>query len=157
MTSFDNFTEKDYREMAMKIVENLPKDNKKMLSFRELEKGKKFMTKSGVKVRSKNEKIIADFYFDQGISVEYEKEVLFPKLGNPKEKYKILCDFYLSDYGIFHEHFGLEDENYKRRKDFKKSAFQRFKMKFMYTDIKDETNLEVSIKEKLKNLGLSFE
>jgi DNA helicase-4 len=152
-----NLSDEDYKIILDNILESGNHESNKYHNSEAWGVGKKFLTKSGIKVRSKIEKIIADFYFDLGIRFEYEKEILFPKLGNPKEKYKIYCDFYLPDYGIYHEHFGKDDPDYLKLADIKKSAFSRFSMHFICTSIDDELNIEESIADKLKRFGIFVE
>jgi hypothetical protein len=151
-----NLTTKDIKEILNQIMKSPQVKKPKKLTDKEWEEGKKFVTKSGIKVRSKIEKIIADFYHSLGIKFEYEKKIRFPKMKNLKEYYTVYCDFYLPDYGVFHEHFGLEDKDYLDKKEIKKNAFKRFKMKFIYTEEEDENNIEEAIINKLKDIGFEI-
>lgn len=68
--------------------------------FGEYEFNPKFMTLKGDKVRSVDERYIADFFYLNGIRYEYEAQYL-------KAPYPYFPDFYLPDYKIYWEHFGL--------------------------------------------------
>lgn len=107
----------------------------------------KYMTKSGVRVRSKAEKIIADYFTDHGIWFIYEMPL---KLAG-------LClrpDFYLPDYDMIHEHFGLEEEGYRRAAQAKMSQYQRYGIGFSYTTAADETDIEQVLTAKLRKHGV---
>ena len=58
------------------------------------------------KVKSIQEAMIANFLFTHKIDYEYEREYEY-KTSN-KEHYQYKPDFYLSDYGIYLEHFGID-------------------------------------------------
>lgn len=116
--------------------------------------GKRFVTKEGFKVRSKIEKIIADTYNELGIKIEYEKKIIFPK--NDNSKYTIFCDFYLPEFDIYHEHFGMNTPDYLKKTEIKKKTFKKFKMKFFETSEKDETNIEKAIIDKLKTFNIEI-
>ena len=64
-------------------------------------------TIKGEHVRSTEEAMIANFLFMNGINYEYEKEYPF-KQGNSNKKYH--PDFYLTDYDIYLEHFGISED-----------------------------------------------
>jgi len=107
----------------------------------------RYMTKSGVRVRSKAEKIIADYFSDHGIWFIYEMPL---RLGG-------LClrpDFYLPDYDIIHEHFGLEEECYRRAAEAKISQYQRHGIGFSYTTAADEADIEEVLTRKLRRYGV---
>lgn len=153
-----DLSKKDIKELLEMILSKPSAGiNKKAIGEKEWEGGKKYLTKSGIKVRSKIEKIIADIYHDLGIKFEYEKKLKFPKSQNPSESFTVYCDFYLTDYGVYHEHFGLEDKDYTDLKDIKKKAFFGFKLKFFYTEPNDENDIKEAIIRKLGYLGFIFE
>jgi len=107
----------------------------------------RYMTKSGVRVRSKAEKIIADYFSDHRIWFIYEMPL---RLGG-------LClrpDFYLPDYDIIHEHFGLEEECYRRAAEAKISQYQRHGIGFSYTTAADEGDIEEVLNRKLRAAGV---
>lgn len=63
-------------------------------------------TLSNDKVKSLEEKVIANFLFRKGVKFEYEKPYEIPTETQEKRQYK--PDFYLTDYGIYLEHFGVD-------------------------------------------------
>jgi len=82
-------------------------------------------TKSGVRVRSRPEKLIADFLFEKGIPFEYEKVVLFCD-------WPFRPDFYLSKSGCYVEYLGLWNalnpevrEGYRKAYESKKEQFKK--------------------------------
>jgi len=68
--------------------------------------GKTIKTLSGEKVRSFEEKAIADYLFLNGIKFSYETQYRFPE--NASKKFKYQPDFYLPDQDIYIEHFGID-------------------------------------------------
>src|SRR5258708_5954579 len=75
-------------------------DRNELAAARKSDAGLRFKTKSGIRVRSKIERIIADFLFEEGIRFIYEPQIWLDGLG-------IRPDFYLTDYDLFYEHFGV--------------------------------------------------
>ena len=64
-----------------------------------------FVTQSNDRVKSFEEKIIADFLFSRGIKFEYEKPYKIETATVEKSQYR--PDFHLTDYDIYLEHFGI--------------------------------------------------
>ncbi|MBI9011580.1 MAG: UvrD-helicase domain-containing protein [Clostridiales bacterium] len=60
------------------------------------------------RVRSFEELIIANFLFLNGVKYEYER--VYPYESPDKTKKRYCPDFYLSDYDIYIEHFGINEE-----------------------------------------------
>lgn len=58
------------------------------------------------RVKSYEELAIANFYFINGVNYEYEYP--YPKVTSTAKKRQYTPDFYLTDYGIFHEHYGVD-------------------------------------------------
>ena len=58
-------------------------------------------------VRSDQELILANFYFINGINYEYEKPYKIDASTQNKKQYT--PDFYLVDYDIYHEHYGIDE------------------------------------------------
>ena len=80
--------------------------------FHRKEYGRPSVTLRGEVVRSYSEKVIADWLFRRGIRYAYEQPVFDPRgrrVGVP--------DFYLPDYGVYVEYWGLvgADRGYERR------------------------------------------
>jgi len=74
----------------------------------ELKRGK--ITIQGERVKSIEEVIIANFLYLNGINYKYEME--YPYASNDPYRKKYRPDFYLPDYNIYLEHFGIT-EDYK--------------------------------------------
>ncbi|MBQ9313687.1 MAG: UvrD-helicase domain-containing protein [Clostridia bacterium] len=70
---------------------------------------KNLQTISGEHVRSMEEVMIANYLFLNGINYEYEKEYPYKSEEQPERSYH--PDFYLSDYDIYLEHFGITKDN----------------------------------------------
>ena len=95
-----------YEDKAAWYVKAVRKDYRaRLMNLKRLRSGPWFKTRSGVRVRSKAEKIIADFLFEKGIRFEYEPIV---ELNG----YYVMPDFRLTDYGICLEDFGRDDKAY---------------------------------------------
>lgn len=104
-----------------------------------------YTAKNGKKVRSITEKRILDFLINKKLKVEYEAVV---KIAG----YSITTDFFLPDYWVFIEHFGVDSEEYKKTAEKKKVRYEN--MKFIYTEKKDEPNIEKVIARKLSEVGV---
>ena len=63
----------------------------------------------GEKVKSNEERLIANFLFQNQINYEYEAKYKFETTTKEFKQYK--PDFYLTDYDIYIEHFGVNREN----------------------------------------------
>ena len=77
------------------------------LEYYEYMRNKKYTTLKNDKVNSIAEKEIANFLFTHNIDYEYEKEVDWIK-NNTQEYHP---DFYLSQYDVYIEHWGLNKDN----------------------------------------------
>lgn len=118
-------------------------------SLEEWEQGRKYMTRSGIRVRSKIEKIIADFLTASELTFIYEPRL---KIGNLFFR----PDFYFPEYGLLYEHFGLDTPAYLQAAAAKIKNYQRAGIPFMHTTFNDETDIEDVIVDKLAiaTLGL---
>ena len=112
--------------------------------------GLRYKTKSGIRVRSKAEKIIADFLYDHGIHFTYEPIVTL-------DGFCLMPDFYLPDSDVVYEHFGFEGEDYLRAAESKIARYQRFKIKFICTTAADEPDIEDVLTRKLAEAGVLIE
>ena len=70
--------------------------------------------KSGIYVRSKSERDIIDFFFDNRVKCEYERTYT-----SPINKQTFSADFYLPDHNLYIEYFGMDDSKYNEKKDLK--------------------------------------
>jgi hypothetical protein len=104
--------------------------------------GRLYMTKAGIRVRSKAEKIIADCLTDGGVRFVYEPLL---KVGG----HTMRPDFYLLDYDLPYEHFGLDTPDYLRAKEAKIARYRAADIPFMFTTYEDEPDIEDAIVDKL--------
>jgi DNA helicase-4 len=80
-------------------------DRERYISEKSTENAQNLKTLNNEFVKSKEETIIANFLFLNGIKYEYEKKYPFE---SDNLEYKSYCpDFYLTDYDIYLEHFGV--------------------------------------------------
>jgi len=107
------------------------------------------LTIKGEEVRSHAEQTIADFFLKNGINYEYEHNVR--GIGRP--------DFYLPDYDIIVEYWGLvdaEDEGVKNRyvkkMRWKMAQYHSQNIKFISIYPWDLINLDVIFKRKFKQI-----
>ena len=119
---------------------------RRLLVIKKWDKGK-FLTKSGIRVRSKIEKIIADFLFDCGIAFVYE-----PILD--LDGFCVMPDFYLTELGIIIEHFGLSSISYQAASTAKLARYDRFNLRVIATYPEDEPQIEQVLTEKLRKFGV---
>ena len=107
----------------------------------------KIQCKNGMKVRSRAEKIIADFFFDHNIRVIYETDIPYSYNGktiilNP--------DFFLPDFGeigengrkkgIIIEYNELDTNNYKKKKNFTKKGYEELGLEVIVLSTEDINN-----------------
>ncbi|MDO5848549.1 MAG: UvrD-helicase domain-containing protein [Methanobrevibacter sp.] len=97
------------------------RENKNLGEILEIEEGRSFTTlkeryselddkktfKYNQRVKSFEELLIANFLFIHGIDYEYEKQYVDKDGKKVKEWNNYKPDFYLTDYGIYLEHFGV--------------------------------------------------
>lgn len=73
-----------------------------------------YRTFSGERVKSAEELIIANFLFLNGINYEYERTYPFDVINENGQRISYAPDFYLNDYDIYLEHFGVDKEGRAR-------------------------------------------
>lgn len=66
-------------------------------------------TIAGEEVRSIEEVVIANFLYLNGVAYEYERDYPFPNPDPYRKKYQ--PDFYLPEYDLYLEHFGITENN----------------------------------------------
>lgn len=99
-------------------------------------------------VRSKSERDIDDFFFHNKIRHVYE-----PTYINQKTKKSKCPDFYLPDYNLYIEYFGLKTEKYLKDKEEKIRLYSSDKnVNFEYITQNDDDN----IYEKLKYICIKY-
>jgi len=132
---FDN----DDEDLIRRLEDFRDKKGMKLYFFEE----GKYKTKSGVRVKSKGELIIANALSGLGIRYVYEPIIDYGE-------YFSFPDFYLPEYGMVLEHFGMDDdEKYKKSMERKKRLYSKRRIKWIYTTSIDEQVPEQAIKEKL--------
>ena len=112
------------------------------------ENGRRYMTQAGFRVRSKAEKIIADYLTKNGVRFVYEPVL---HIGNQI----VRPDFYLIDYDVPFEHFGLDSEAYLTSAANKIRRYQEAGIRYIYTTSRDETDLEDAIVDRIASIVLA--
>ena len=122
-----------------------------------LGKNKKLDTFRGERVKSDAELIIANYLFLNGVEYEYEKQYSHPVYNESGYKISYNPDFYLPDYDIWLEHFGVnkngealwlppfEREQYVKHMDMKIREHEKNDTKLIVTKsahLHDNTLLE---------------
>ena len=157
--SFDSLGEKldtekgsDFQTLKSKCEPELNKVSKAVLD-----------TIQGEKVKSVEELTIANFLYLKGIKYEYEKA--YPH-GNVMAR----PDFYLTDYDIYLEHFGVDENNrakwltpfneqkYVEGMELKREAHKKYNTKLIetYSYYNRDNVLLDKLEEKLKNENVIF-
>lgn len=120
-------------------------------------------TLSGERVKSTEELVIANFLFLNGIMYEYEKRY-------PHGDYPYHPDFYLLDYNIYLEHFGVDEngrakwlsvegeEKYLTEMQIKREKHKQYGTKLLetYSYYNKNNVLLDKLEELLKNEGVTF-
>ena len=99
-----------YEEEKTSDLETLKSkyDREKYIRETGTEKSKALRTLNNEQVKSIEETKIANFLFMHGIKYEYEK--LYPFESDDPKRKAYRPDFYLCDYGIYLEHFGISKD-----------------------------------------------
>ena len=84
---------------------------------------------------------------DQQLRYIYEPDL---NLGG----FHVHPDFYLVDHGVCLEHFGLEQEHYKKAARAKLRRYRRFKVPVVATYPVDEPDIEEVLARKLRTAGI---
>jgi hypothetical protein len=100
-----------------------------------------FKTRQGFAVRSKAERAIADLLAEWRINCHYE--TLIP--GGSAYR----CDFYLPDYDVYIEYWGLDSPEYMRRREVKTREYARCNLRLVELEPDDERDLEERLLQKL--------
>ncbi|NOR69902.1 MAG: AAA family ATPase [Methylomarinum sp.] len=123
-------------------------------------------TFQGELVKSFEECEIANFLFRQGISYEYEANYEVNTSGPDYRAYQ--PDFYLPDYGIYIEHFGVNENNqtpsfidqdkYLEGMKWKRELHEKHQTKLIetYSYLKSQGILTQTLSEKLQQVGVTF-
>ena len=116
--------------------------------------GEKCITIDGVKVRSKAEKKIADFLVNHGVKYHYEKMLRTWALGSKIS----FPDFYLPQYKIYIEYWGLIDyERYSLTMKRKMAKYYEISLNWINLYPYDLENIELNLPRKFKEkTGIDF-
>ncbi|MEE9339101.1 MAG: helicase IV, partial [Methylococcaceae bacterium] len=123
-------------------------------------------TLQGELVKSFEECEIANFLFRQGVTYEYEANYEIDTSGPDYRIYQ--PDFYLPEYGIYIEHFGVNENNqtpsfidqqkYLEGMEWKRELHIKHQTKLIetYSYLKTQGILTISLSEKLIDAGVAF-
>lgn len=105
----------DFKQFATKYLYPKPNDLefKSQGEYLHYVKDNGLRALSGDLVKSFEELTIANFLYSNGIKFEYEKVYPFPSIEPGRGGYQ--PDFYLSDFDIYLEHFGIDKEGNTRK------------------------------------------
>lgn len=143
----DTFQEVYDAKVALYLRELRKNHSFRLRRWKSIRPGTRFMTKSGVRVRSKIEKIMADFLWDQRIRFTYEPVL---DLGG----FHVMPDFYLEEFDLCIEHFGMETPEYKESAKAKIERYERFGVRVVCTYPSDEPDIEEVLTSKLRQAGV---
>jgi predicted nuclease of restriction endonuclease-like RecB superfamily len=119
----------------------------RLANLKRLPSGPRFKTKSGIRVRSKAEKIIADFLFEKGLRFAYEPIIEL-------DGYYVMPDFHLTDYDVYLEHFGRDDRDYLQSAQAKLERYGQANVHLVWTCSADEPDIEEVLTRKLQEAGV---
>jgi len=120
---------------ALNDIQTEVKNTEERKDYRQLYE-RPFRCYDGDYVRSKTERDIDNFFFENRIWHIYEKEYTAPS----GQKY--YPDFYLPDHNLYIEYFGLTSDEYVSKMQEKISMYQMDKdIKFEYLTGEDDTNI----------------
>jgi hypothetical protein len=107
-----------------------------------------FRTEDGHMVRSKAEQSIDNWLYHKRIVHAYER-----KLPIEEEMY---CDFYIPIGNIWIEYWGLDEEKYNKRKELKKTLYEKHEKNLIELFDKDIENLDDVMPKKLTKFSKEF-
>jgi hypothetical protein len=134
-------------KVALYVKEARQDYRARLMNLKRLPSGPRFKTKSGIRVRSKAEKIIADFLFERGLQFAYEPIV---ELSG----YYVMPDFHLTDYDVYLEHFGRDDQDYLQSAQAKLERCRQANVHLVWTRSADEPDIEEVLTWKLREAGV---
>lgn len=107
-----------------------------------------YMCKDGHKVRSKSEKMIDDFLFENKILHAYEKVLDV----DGTEEHELKPDFYLAEYDAYLEHWGYDEKEnpgYGKTKKYKLDIYRQMGLTIICTDESDMDDPDLKLRRKL--------
>ncbi len=113
---------------------------------KKLQAGLKLKTKRGDNVQSRGEVIIADFLYDNNIKYIYDKPTRFSFF----QPTSIRPDFYLPEYDIYIEYWGMRgNKNYDQKTEWKQKIYKKHNKKLINLYKEDKNNIPKILKQKL--------
>lgn len=106
----------------------------------------RYRSDSGDLVKSRAELIIANWLFYHNINFIYEKRV-------PSQE-RAHCDFYLPRYDLYIEFWGLESDNYIKRKKQKIKIYKKNRLNLLEMDDESLRNLKAFFEAKLSKFDV---
>jgi len=107
------------------------------------------LTSDGHWVRSKAEQLIDNWLYGQRIAHAYEKKVPI--------KEDLYCDFYIPFGDVYIEYWGLDTEEYVKRREIKKKIYKKHDLKLIELVGKDDERLDDILPMKLReHLGEDY-
>ncbi|PKP28584.1 MAG: hypothetical protein CVU01_03905 [Bacteroidetes bacterium HGW-Bacteroidetes-18] len=101
-------------------------------------------------VRSNPELIIDNWLYHHKITHEVEKKIPI--------KHLMYCDWYLPDYNVYIEYWGMErNPDYKKRREIKEELYKRNKLNLLGLEPKDIQNLDEILRFKLEQFGIKVD
>jgi len=107
------------------------------------------------RTREEDEREISDYENNETYSIE--------KKGGKLNVYKnpripMWCDWYLPDYNIYVEYWGMMgDTHYQRRREKKEAEYDRLQLKPLSIEREDLDNLDKSLRDKLQDFGVRID
>jgi len=121
----------------------------------------KVKTDSGICVQSKGEKLIADFLYEHHIGFDYDEQITLnsnEKNAKGHTKQWVRPDFYLTEFGVVIEYWGMEGTaDYDKKMDWKKRVYKESKQKFISVTPEDLNKLDSIMRTKLSRIGVAFD
>lgn len=112
---------------------------------RDVEGAKKLRTVDEVAVQSRGEKRIGDWLAARGIEYRYDERVMIA--GGDR----IRPDFYLPEYDLYIEYWGMDTKEYMLNRRMKQILYQRERKKLISVSFRDFDHLEEVLEEKLSH------
>lgn len=107
------------------------------------------------RTREEDEREISDYENNETYSIE--------KKGGKRNVYKnpripMWCDWYLPDYSIYVEYWGMMgDTHYQRRREKKEAEYDRLQLKLLSIERDDLDNLDKSLCDRLQDFGVRID
>lgn len=112
---------------------------------RDVEGAKKLRTVDEVAVQSRGEKRVGDWLAAKGIAYRYDERVMIA--GGDR----IRPDFYLPEYDLYIEYWGMDTKEYMLNRRVKQILYQRERKKLISVSFRDFERLEEVLAEKLSH------